>query len=101
MNKQVVIEDGTIFRMITDPQLVASIPCLQGKKDIFLKNSGGGCGSCAKKRNVNLRENINRIKTCLVALSPDKREVLRTWLGAEKVRVVYINSAQKVVQVNF
>lgn len=101
MNKQVVIEDGTIFRMVADPQLAAAIPCLQGKKDIFLKNTGGGCGSCAKKRNTQLRENVNRIKACLIGLSPEKREILRTWLGAEKVRVTYVNSAQKVVQVNF
>ena len=96
-----VIEDGTVFRMVADGKLADSISCLQGKKDIFKSTPAGGCSSCARKRNAHRRDALNRIKTCLAGLSGEGREVLRKWLGAEQVRVLYTNSAGQVVQVNF
>lgn len=100
MAKLVVIEDGTIFTMVADQQLAAEIPCLQGKKDIF-KTTGGGCGSCARQRNAKRRDELNKIKACIAALSADKRAKLKTWLGADQVRILHGNAAGQVIQVNF
>lgn len=103
MPNLVIIEDGTVLRMINDAQLAADIPCLYGKKDVFKKASGagGGCSACAKRRDSHLRTNFNQIKTCLSGLSAEKRQVIKNWLGSENVRVMYTNTAGQVVQVNF
>ena len=69
MPNLVVIEDGTVFRMINDDMLAAQIPCLYGKKTIFKQLGGGGCSSCARKREANRRKDMNQIKTCLTGLS--------------------------------
>jgi hypothetical protein len=100
MSKIVVIEDGTIFTMIADQQLATEIPCLQGKKDIF-KGTSSGCGSCAKQRNARRRDEINKIKACIAALSAEKRAKLKTWLAADQVRIMHANAAGQVIQVNF
>lgn len=101
MSNVAVIEDATVFRMINDDKLSASIPCLYGKKAIFRNLNSGGCGSCARKRTANKRGDINQIKTCLSGLSVEKRAELKNWLGVENARVVYTNTAGQVVQVNF
>lgn len=102
MSNIVVIEDATIFRMINDDKLAASIPCLYGKKSAF-KNAAatGGCSACSRKRAANRRADMNQIKTCLSGLSAEKRAEIKNWLGAEKARVMYTNTAGQVVQVNF
>jgi len=101
MPRLVIIEDGTILRMINDAQLSASIPCLYGKRNAFKTTGGGGCGSCARKRASTQRIALNQIKTCLGGLSLEKRQLLKNWLGAEDARVVYTNNAGQVVQINF
>lgn len=100
MAKLVVVDDGTVFSMVSDAALAAEIPCLHGKKELF-KPTGGGCSACAKQRNAKRRDDLNKIKSCLSSLSPEKRETLRRWLGAEQVRILYTNSGGQVVQVNF
>jgi hypothetical protein len=100
MSKLVVIEDGTIFMMLNDPKFATEIPCLVGKRDVF-RTSPGGCGACARKRSAQRHTELTRIKSCLAALSQEKRTVLKNLLDAETVRVVYTNSGGQVVQVNF
>jgi hypothetical protein len=101
MNRVAVIEDGTIFRMVSDASLAKEIPCLTGKTSIFRVSMPGGCSPCAQKRAAQKRAELNRIKTCLAGLSPEKRAVLKLWLGADHARVIYTNNAGQVVQVNF
>jgi hypothetical protein len=100
MAKVVVIEDGTIFMMLNDPKFATEISCLFGKRDVF-KTSTGGCGACARKRSAKRMAELTKIKSCLAALSQEKRTILKNLLDAETVRVVYTNSGGQVVQVNF
>jgi hypothetical protein len=101
MAKTVVIEDGTIFRMINDDKLAAQIPCVYGKKALFKNTGSAGCGACARKRMAQKQNGMTQIKVCLTGLSLEKRQILKDWLGADEARVVYTNAAGKVVQVNF
>lgn len=101
MSNVAVIEDGTIMRMVTDKTLAAEIPCLTGKASVFRVVGSGGCSPCAQKRATQKRTELNKIKTCLAGLSPEKRNVLKLWLGVDNARVIYVNNAGQVVQVNF
>jgi hypothetical protein len=101
MSKLVVVEDGTVFRMINDDVLAKQISCLYGKKSIFKNIGSAGCGACARKRTAQKQASMTQIKVCLTGLSLEKRQILKDWLGADEVRVVYTNAGGKVVQVNF
>jgi len=96
----VVIEDSTILSMLANKTLADSIPCFTNKKNIFTAKNGG-CGSCARKRQVKQREELAKIKMCLAALSPEKKAELKKHFGAEQLRIVYVNNAGQTVQMTF
>lgn len=96
----VVIEDSTILSMLANKTLTEKIPCLFNKKNIFTSGKGG-CGACARKRQVKQREELAKIKTCLAALSPEKKAELKTHYGADQLRIVYVNNAGQTVQMTF
>lgn len=96
----VVIEDGTILSMLANKTLTESIPCLMNKKNVF-GGGGGGCGACARKRQQKQREEMTKIKTCLAALSPEKKAELKKHFGADQLRIVFVNNAGKTVQMTF
>lgn len=96
----IVLEDSTVLSMLANKTLVDSIPCLFNKKNIFTSGKGG-CGSCARKRQVKQREELAKIKTCLAALSPEKKAELKKHFGADQLRVVYVNNAGQTVQMTF
>lgn len=100
MRDLVVLEDSTILSMLNDQQYASNIPCLSNKKDLF-RSSAGGCGTCAKKRQEKQRQEMARIKSCLAALSTEKKNELKKMLDADKVRVVFVNASGKVVQLTF
>lgn len=100
MAKLVVIEDSTILSMLNDPTFSETIPCLFGKKDIF-RTPAGSCGSCAQKKKERRRTEMARIKSCLAALSSEKRALLKKLFDAEQIRVVYANAGGQVVQLTF
>lgn len=100
MRDLVVLEDSTILTMISDTQYSSKIPCLANKKDVF-RTSAGGCGTCARKRQEKQRYEMARIKSCLAALSAEKKMELKKLLDADKVRVVFVNTSGKVVQLTF
>jgi hypothetical protein len=96
----VVIEDSTVASMIMNQKLAESIPCLTNKKGL-LGNVSNGCGSCARKRQQKVREEYAKIKSCLAAMSPEKKAELKKYLNAEQVRVVFANHGGKTVQMTF
>lgn len=100
MPNVVVIDDSTILSMLANKTLADSIPCLVNKKNLFTSGKGG-CGSCARKRQAKQREEFVKIKTCIAALSPDKKNELKRHFGAEQLRVVYVNNAGQTVQMTF
>ena len=96
----VVIEDGTIASLIMNSTIANSIPCLTNKKGL-LGNASNGCGSCARKRQQKVREEYAKIKSCLAAMSPDKKEELKKHLNAERIRVVFTNNGGQTAQITF
>lgn len=100
MTDLVVIEDSTILSLIKDSTYEQAIPCFANKKEIF-QNTGGGCGSCAAKRRARQKQSLAGIKSCLAALSPEKKTELKSLLNAKQIRIVYTNPSGKVVQLTF
>lgn len=100
MTPLAVIDDSTILALIADTAFAKDIPCFHNKKDL-LDNGGGGCGACARKRAAKKREAFVRIKTCLAALSPEKKQLLKQKLDAQQLRVVYAAPGGKTASVTF
>lgn len=100
MAQIVTIDDSTIMSMLNNKSLTEAIPCLTNRKNVFT-NNGGGCGSCARKRQQKQREEMVKIKTCLASMSPEKKTVLKQRLNAQQLRIVYVNSAGQTVQMTF
>lgn len=95
-----VIEDSTILTMLRDPRFTETVPCLYNKAGLF-QTTSGGCGSCARKRQEKQRAEMARIKSCLAAMSAEKKIALKQLLNAKKVRINYASSTGKVVQLTF
>lgn len=100
MTPLVTIEDSTILTMIQDARFADTIPCLMNKAELF-KKGAGGCGACARKRQQKQREEMARIKSCLGALSAEKKLALKQLLNAQKVRVTFQRPGGDVVQLTF
>lgn len=96
----VVIEDSTIASLIMNQTIADAIPCLTNKRGL-LGGSSGGCGSCARKRQQKVREEYAKIKSCLAALSPEKKAELKKYLNAEQIKVVFTNPTGKTMQMTF
>jgi hypothetical protein len=99
MTDLAVIEDSTILTMLQDRRFSDAIPCLFNKSEVFRTHTG--CGSCARKRQEKQRSEMAKIKSCLAALSPEKKTALKQLLGAKKIRVVFVNPTGQVVQLTF
>jgi len=99
MAEFVVIDDSTILSMLHDAKF-ADIPCLVNKRDIF-NTVRGGCGTCARKRQERQRSEMAKIKACLAGMSSQKKTEFKQLIGAEKVRIVYANANNQVVQLTF
>lgn len=100
MSNLVTIEDSTILAMLRDPRYSAAIPCLFNKETVF-KPSNVSCGACARKRQERQRAEMAKIKSCLAALSPEKKNELKKLMNATKIRVTYVNVSGQVVQLTF
>ena len=100
MNSIFVLDDNAILSLINDAGFAATVPCLANKKEIF-KPSATTCGTCKRKREQRIRQEMAAIKTCLAGLSADAKLKLKQHLNAEKVRILYTNLAGQVVQLTF
>jgi hypothetical protein len=99
-NDLVTIEDSTIMSMLSDVKYTSAIPCLYNKLEIF-RVGVTGCGACARKRQARQRTEMAKIKSCLAALSNEKKAELKQLLGAAKLRVTYVNAGGQVVALTF
>jgi hypothetical protein len=99
-NDLVVIEDSTILSMLADSKYTTAIPCLYNKLEVF-RAGNTTCGECARKRQARQRNEMAKIKTCLAALSNEKKAELKQLLGATKLRVTYVNHSGQVVALTF
>jgi hypothetical protein len=100
MTPLVTIEDSTILTMIADSRFADTIPCLMNKAELF-KKQATGCGACARKRQQKQRDEMAKIKSCLGALSSDKKIELKQLLGAQKIRITFARPGGEVVQLTF
>ena len=100
MNELVVLEESVILSLINDAGFASTVPCLAHKKEIF-KPSATTCGTCKRKREQRLRQEMAAIKACLAGLSTEAKTALKQKLGAAKVRILYTNLAGQVTQLTF
>jgi hypothetical protein len=101
MTQQVVLEDSTILSLLQNETLATQIPCFSNKKSLFQGVRGGGCGACARKRMKKQQEEMAKIKSCLVALSVEKKELLKNTLNTKQIKVVYTNTSGQTTSVTF
>jgi hypothetical protein len=99
MLQQVVLEDSTILSLLGNPDAQA-IPCFANKKNLFA-GGAGGCGSCARKRVAKQREELAKIKACLVALSGEKQTEIKQLLNTQQIKIVYTNSSGQTLSATF
>lgn len=100
MANLVTIDDGTILTMLRDTRYAQAIPCLFNKAEVF-RPSNLHCNACARKRQERQRSEMAKIKSCLAALSVEKKNELKKLLNATKLRVTYVNAGGQVVQLTF
>jgi hypothetical protein len=100
MSALIILDDSAILSLINDAAFASTIPCLANKKDLFKPNSTT-CGTCKRKREQRLRQEMATIKSCLAGLSAEAKIALKQKLGAEKLRILYTNLAGQVVQLTF
>jgi hypothetical protein len=100
MANLVTIEDSTVLTMLRDSRYTQVIPCLFNKAETF-RTSNMHCGACARKRQERQRTEMAKIKSCLAALSAEKKRELKQLMNAEKIRVTYVNASGQVVQLTF
>jgi hypothetical protein len=100
MREIVVIEDSTIAAMVNDEKFTSAIPCLFNQK-AALAVSNTGCGACARRRLAEQRAALAGIKSCLIALSSEKKEELKRLLGTKQITVVQSSATGQISQVTF
>lgn len=100
MNDLVVIEDSTILTMLADQKFASVIPCFFNKQEVF-RNGPVSCGACARKRQQRQRTEMAKIKSCLAAMTADKKVLLKQLLDAKKVRVTFVKPGGEIVQLTF
>ena len=100
MRATVVVDDGLIMALLNDVKIAEQIPCFYNKREMFRK-AASGCGCCGQKKLDKQRQEMRNIKACLAGLSPDKKQLLKTRLNAETIRVFYVDGAGKTVQLTF
>lgn len=101
MTPQVVLEDSTIIALLGNQTLAAQIPCFTNKQNIFAGIKSGGCGACARKRMKRQQEEMAKLKSCLISLSPEKKELLKKTLNTKQVKIVYTNTGGQTTTVTF
>jgi hypothetical protein len=95
--KLVVIEDTTITSLLSNPKLLSVIPAL--KTAASVKNPGSPtCKPCARKA-YDKSVNYSHVKKVIANLRGDSLNKLKQELGATKIRVIFKNEQNKLVQI--
>jgi hypothetical protein len=100
MRELVIIEDSTIAAMANDEKFTTVIPCLFNQK-AALAAANTTCGACARRKAAAQREALAAIKSCLVALSAEKKAELKELLGTKQVTIVQSSATGQVSQITF
>lgn len=95
--KLVVIEDSTITALLTNPKLLVDIPALKSAASV--KNTGSPtCKPCARKAAAR-HLNYAHVKKVIANLRGTQLARLKTELGADKIRVIFKNDSNKLIQI--
>jgi hypothetical protein len=96
-DKLVVIEDTTITSLLSNPKLLSTIPAL--KTAASVKNPGSPtCKPCARKASAKAI-NYSHVKKVIANLRGEMLSKLKQELGATKIRVIFKNEQNKLIQV--
>ena len=101
-----MINQGTVLQWLQDPGMVSSLSGCLGLPAQTMKQSTKkkrGCGRCGAARKTT-EVDANAILKCLAHMGPEQKAILKTRLGADKVRVLYTRQkglGKEVVQVTY
>lgn len=95
-DKLVIIEDAVITSLLSNPRLLSEIPALKNAASIR-PNSGPSCKPCARKAG-NKAFNYSGAKKVIANLRGEPLAKLKKELGADKIRVMFVNESGKLVQ---
>lgn len=103
-HKLITIDDSMAVSLMTNVQVTQAIPAIKIAAD-RAKSKGavpvrGGCKPCqAKARNVAV--DLMHIKKAAAQLSNQDRIKLKELLNTDKIRLIYRNDSNKLVQLTY
>lgn len=96
--KLIVIEDGLLSTMAASTAYTNEFPFLKALASV--KNRTSGCGKCGRG-NQEQAAVFRAAKAAIAGLSSDRKRKLKELMRAERIRVRYINSSQKQIELTF
>jgi hypothetical protein len=96
-HKLVVIEDGTLTSMANNKKYLVHFPFLKSLQTAPKKSRCGKCGSGNQRRATV----FTAAKTTLAGMGSAKKNKLKELLNAERVRVIYRNTKNKLTELTF
>lgn len=99
-NKLIVLEDSVIKRLMSNPTAANEFPFLR----TLAKQQGTApakprCGSCSSKQRT--VQDYSAVRQAVARLSDDQKSRLKQLLDTEKIRVLYRDSARRLVKLTF
>lgn len=101
MDPIVILDDMSMRqRVLRNNQIIAEFSFLGPARQAM--DAVSGCVSCQKAAKGRVeRQAIQEAKRMIAQLSADRKERLRQLIGAQKVRVYYLDAANNRVRVDF
>jgi hypothetical protein len=96
-HKLYVIEDSTLTNMANNKKFLAAFPVLKSLQKAPKKRGCGRCGAGNNKR-ANVATSVKRT---LAGMGSAQKQKLKDMLNAVRVRIVYRNERNKIVELTF
>ena len=100
MTDLLILEDRVLNGLLSDPRVVAAIPCLANVAKNYDKNKVG-CGRCKAKARQVVVNTTAAAKQCIGSLSSAAKISLKQLVNARQIRLTYRNGSGKLIQLTF
>ncbi len=92
MPKQVVLEESVLFGLLGRHDVLGALPILKSAAEQLVTTKR--CGRCHRHHVGNV--NYAAVKQAIMALTPEAKQLLKGFLQAEQLLLVYKDTAGKV-----
>lgn len=101
MKKLVILEDSVIRDLLKRTEVLNEFPFLRGAAARMGTVKKSGCKPCqAKKNRMNVGD-FSNIKAAIGQLPADRKAKFKQLIGAEQVRVYFIDAQRRKVKLTF